>query len=100
MGGDPGSESEVNCHPCRVVGSADVQFVEDDGSHGRFTGIFDALTPATVTPDDGSADSTNWIAFLRLDQGRSERPARHVSLTVNWNFRAGAHQDGCSDIRR
>ena len=37
-------------NPRRVVGSTDVLFAEDDGSHGRFTGIFDALTPATVTP--------------------------------------------------
>ena len=38
--------------PRRVVGSTDVLFAEDDGSHGRFTGIFDALTPATVTPPE------------------------------------------------
>ena len=37
-------------NPRRVVGSTDVLFAEDDGSHGRFTGIFDALTPATVNP--------------------------------------------------
>ena len=37
-------------NPRRVVGSTDVLFAEEDGSHGRFTGIFDALTPATVTP--------------------------------------------------
>ena len=39
-------------NPRRVVGSADVLFAEDDGSHGRLTGIFDALTPATVTPPE------------------------------------------------
>ncbi|MDE0059380.1 MAG: hypothetical protein OXP07_14755 [Defluviicoccus sp.] len=39
-------------NPRRVVGSTDVLFAEDDGSHGRFTGIFDALTPATVTPPE------------------------------------------------
>ena len=38
--------------PRRVVGSTDVLFAEDDGSHGRFTGIFDALTPATLTPPE------------------------------------------------
>ena len=37
-------------NPRRVVGSTDVLFAEDDGSHGRFTGIFDALTPATTAP--------------------------------------------------
>ena len=41
---------DADGNPRRVVGSADVLFAEDDGSHGRFTGIFDALTPATVTP--------------------------------------------------
>ena len=46
-------------NPRRVVGSTDVHFAEADGSHGRFTGIFDALTPATVTPDDGSANGAN-----------------------------------------
>ena len=39
-------------NPRRVVGSTDVRFAEDDGSHGRFTGIFDALTPATLTPPE------------------------------------------------
>ncbi len=39
-------------NPRRVVGSTDVLFAEDDGSHGRFTGIFDALTPAAVTPPE------------------------------------------------
>ncbi len=33
-------------NPRRVVGSTDALFAEEDGSHGRFTGIFDALTPA------------------------------------------------------
>ena len=46
-------------NPRRVVGSTDVHFAEGDGSHGRFTGIFDALTSATVTPDAGSADGAN-----------------------------------------
>ena len=39
-------------NPRRVVGSTDVLFAEDDGSHGRFTGIFDALTPTTLTPPE------------------------------------------------
>ena len=43
---------DIDGNPRRVVGSTDVLFAEDDGSHGRFTGIFDALTPATVTPSD------------------------------------------------
>ena len=43
-------------HPRRVVGSTDVHFAEDDGSSGRFTGIFDALTPATLNPATGKAD--------------------------------------------
>ena len=43
---------DVDGNPRRVVGSSDVLFAEDDGSHGRFTGIFDALTPATVTPPE------------------------------------------------
>lgn len=38
--------------PRRVAGSTDVLFAEDDGSHGRFTGIFDALTPATAPPPE------------------------------------------------
>lgn len=41
---------DADSNPRRVVGSTDVLFAEDDGSHGRFTGIFDALTPATITP--------------------------------------------------
>ena len=36
--------------PRRVIGSTDVWFAEDDGSSGRLTGIFDALTPAAVAP--------------------------------------------------
>ena len=43
-------------HPRRVVGSSDVHFAEADGSSGRFTGIFDALTPATLNPAAGKAD--------------------------------------------
>ena len=43
-------------NPRRVVGSSDVHFAEEDGSTGRFTGIFDALTPATINPDSGSAN--------------------------------------------
>ncbi len=50
---------DVDGNPRRVVGSTDVHFAEADGSQGRFTGIFDALTPATVTPDDGNAVNTN-----------------------------------------
>ena len=46
-------------HPRRVVGSTDVHFAEDDGSTGRFTGIFDALTPATLKPNDGNAANAN-----------------------------------------
>ena len=44
---------DVQGNPRRVVGSTDVHFAEDDGSQGRFTGIFDALTPATLTPPGG-----------------------------------------------
>ena len=51
--------SDVDGNPRRVVGSTDVHFAEDDDSHGRFTGIFDALTPATVTPDAGNANNAN-----------------------------------------
>ncbi|MCY4004223.1 MAG: hypothetical protein OXF33_11025 [Rhodospirillales bacterium] len=43
---------DVDGNPRRVVGSTDVLFAEDDGSHGRFTGIFDALTPPTITPPE------------------------------------------------
>ena len=50
---------DVDGNPRRVVGSADVHFAEDDGSQGRFTGIFDALTPATLTPPEGNAVNTN-----------------------------------------
>ena len=46
---------DVDGHPRRVVGSTDVHFAEADGSQGRFTGIFDALTPATLAPGDGNA---------------------------------------------
>ena len=46
---------DVNGYPRRVVGSTDVHFAEADGSIGRFTGIFDALTPGTLAPDDGNA---------------------------------------------
>ena len=49
---------DVDGNPRRVVGSTDVQFAEDDGSQGRFTGIFDALTPATLTPPDGNGVPT------------------------------------------
>ena len=44
---------DVDGNPRRVVGSTDVHFAEDDGSQGRFTGIFNTLTPAAVTPPDG-----------------------------------------------
>ena len=43
---------DADGNPRRVVGSTDVLFAEDDGSHGRFTGIFDALTPATIAPSE------------------------------------------------
>jgi len=43
---------DVDGNPRRVVGSTDALFAEDDGSHGRFTGIFDALTPATIAPPE------------------------------------------------
>ena len=43
---------DVDGNPRRVVGSTDVLFAEDDGSHGRFTGIFDALTPKTIEPPE------------------------------------------------
>ena len=46
---------DVDGNPRRVVGSTDVHFAEDDGSRGNFTGIFDALTPATLTPPGGNA---------------------------------------------
>jgi hypothetical protein len=46
---------DVHGDPRRVVGSTDIHFAEADGSQGRFTGIFDALTPATLAPDDGNA---------------------------------------------
>ena len=48
--------ADVDGNPRRVVGSSDVHFAEDDNSHGRFTCIFDALTPATLKPDGGDAD--------------------------------------------
>ncbi|MDE0359765.1 MAG: hypothetical protein OXI74_01205 [Rhodospirillaceae bacterium] len=38
--------------PDPAASSADVLFAEDDGSHGRLTGILDALTPAAVTPGE------------------------------------------------
>ncbi len=44
---------DIDGNPRRVVGSTDVPFAEDDGSQGRFTGVFDALTPPTFTPPDG-----------------------------------------------
>ena len=47
--------ADVDGNPRRVVGSTDVHFAEDDGSSGNFTGIFDALTPATIEPDEGDA---------------------------------------------
>ncbi|MCY4003840.1 MAG: hypothetical protein OXF33_09075 [Rhodospirillales bacterium] len=46
------NKPDVDGNPRRVVGSTDVLFAEEDGSHGRFTGIFDALTPATLTPPE------------------------------------------------
>ncbi|MCY4131333.1 MAG: hypothetical protein OXF39_01655 [Nitrospira sp.] len=49
---------DVDGNPRRVVGSTDVHFAEADGSRGRFTGIFDALTPATLTPPGGNAVNT------------------------------------------
>ncbi|MCY3823479.1 MAG: hypothetical protein OXG62_06375 [Nitrospinae bacterium] len=45
---------DADGNPRRVVGSTDVHFAEEDGSTGRFTGIFDALTPATLKPADDS----------------------------------------------
>ncbi|MDE0355107.1 MAG: hypothetical protein OXK20_05530 [Deltaproteobacteria bacterium] len=51
--------SDVDGNPRRVVGSTDVHFAEADGSIGRFTGIFDALTPATLTPDDGNTGNAD-----------------------------------------
>ena len=50
---------DVDGNPRRVVGSTDVHFAEDDGSQGRFTGIFDALTPPTFTPPDVNAVNMN-----------------------------------------
>ena len=49
---------DVDGNPRRVVGSTDVHFAEDDGSQGRFTGIFDALTPPTFTPPDDNGVPT------------------------------------------
>ncbi|MDE0239366.1 MAG: hypothetical protein OXQ84_04085 [bacterium] len=46
--------SDVEGRPRRVVGSTDVHFAEADGSRGRFTGIFDTLTSATLAPNDGN----------------------------------------------
>ena len=43
---------DADGNPRRVVGSTDVLFAEEDGSHGRFSGIFDALTPATIAPSE------------------------------------------------
>ena len=48
--------ADVDGNPRRVVGSTDVHFAEADGSSGNFTGIFDALTPATLTPEDGGTE--------------------------------------------
>ena len=48
--------ADVDGNPRRVVGASDVHFAEDDGSIGSFTGIFDALTPATLTPGDGDTN--------------------------------------------
>lgn len=50
---------DVDDNPRRVAGSTDVHFAEDDGSQGRFTGIFDALTPAALTPPDSNAVNPN-----------------------------------------
>ena len=50
---------DADGNPRRVVGSSDVHFAEEDGSSGNFTGIFDALTPAALKPDDGNAGNTN-----------------------------------------
>ena len=41
---------DADGNPRRAVGSTDVLFAEDDGSHGRFTGIFDTPAPAAVAP--------------------------------------------------
>ncbi len=53
------NKPDVDGRPRRVVGSTDVHFAEADGSVGRFTGIFDAFTPATLTPDDGNTGSVD-----------------------------------------
>ena len=51
---------DADGNPRRLVGSSDVHFAEDDGSTGRFTGIFDALTPAALKPpDDGNGANAN-----------------------------------------
>ena len=39
-------------NPRRVVGITDVRFDEADRSSGTIMGIFSALTPATVAPED------------------------------------------------
>ena len=51
--------ADVDGNPRRVVGSTDVHFAEADNSHGHFTGIFDALTPATIEPDGDDAADAN-----------------------------------------
>ena len=43
---------DADGNPRRVVGSADALFAEDDGSHGRLTGIFDVLAPSAITPSE------------------------------------------------
>ena len=50
---------DADGNPRRLVGSSDVHFAEEDGSSGRFTGIFDALTPAALKLDDGNAGNAN-----------------------------------------
>ena len=50
---------DVDGNPRRLVGSSDVHFAEDDGSTGRFTGIFDALTPATLKPPGGGDEGNS-----------------------------------------
>ena len=50
---------DIDGNPRRVVGSTDVHFAEEDGSSGNFTGIFDALTPATLRPDDDNTPNAN-----------------------------------------
>ena len=51
-GGQFSNVPDADGNPRRVVGIADVEFDEADGSSGSFLGGFSALTPATVKPPE------------------------------------------------